>query len=132
MTDCFRSYISRRAVVPPVAAAVLALGAAGCATTGETEAAARQEIAAADATLRQAEQAGAPEHNVAALQRARDGLEAAQDALADGDAVLAERLAEEAGADAELAASLARTGEAEEAMQQIREDIETLRAEANR
>jgi hypothetical protein len=115
----------------PLAGAALlgsALALAGCASVPPPEA----QLSAADLALRKAEQADAAHHAPLEMRVARDQLEQARLAARDERNLEARRLAESAAVDAELAESKARAARARGAEQEIRQDIESLRAEAQR
>jgi len=106
--------------------ALLALG--GCASVPRPEG----ELSAADLAFRKAEQADAAHHAPLEMREARDQLERARLAAQDERYLEARRLAETAEVDAQLAESKARAARARTAEQEIRQDIESLRAEAQR
>jgi len=108
-----------------VAAAVLT-GLAACGTTPPP----REELAAADLAVREADEAEAGTHAPAALRRARDKLEEARAAMQAEDHVRARRLAEQALVDAQLAQAEARSAIAQNQVSEMRESIEDLRREA--
>jgi len=87
------------------------------------------EIAAAEVALTEAADADAMERAPAPLALARDKLERAREAAADGDNRAATRLAEQALADAQLAAAEARSEVAREHAEELRTSIQTLRDE---
>jgi hypothetical protein len=110
-----------------IGAAMLA-GIAGCASGPAPEA----EMGAAELALSQAEDAEAAAHAPAPYALARDKLERARDAMADGENVEARRLAEQALVDAQLAEAEARSEVARENAAELRQSIETLREELAR
>jgi hypothetical protein len=110
-------------------ALLLAAGLAlACASVPRPEA----ELSAADLALRKAEQADAAHHAPLEMRKARDQYDAARRAVEDEDNLEARRLAEEAAVEAQLAESKARAARARTAADEIRADVEALRAEAQR
>lgn len=105
-----------------------ALSFGGCASVPRPEG----ELSAADLALRKAEQADAAHHAPLDMRQARDRYDEARAAAADGRNLEARRLAESAAVDAQLAETKARAARAKEAADEIREDIESLRSEAQR
>ncbi len=108
-------------------AMALVLGA--CASSPERP---DEDLARAEAAIRQAEQAGGGQYGQVALEDARDKLDAARAAVAEDEMLMARRRAQEAALAAELAAAKARTGKAERAVDEIEESIATLREEIAR
>ena len=104
------------------------LGLAACASGPEPDA----EMAAAELALDQAEDADAAARAPAPYALARDKLERARAAMADGENIEARRLAEQALVDAELAEAAARSVIARENAEELRKSIETLREELAR
>lgn len=94
-----------------VTALAASLGLAACAGTPPPIG----QLGAAEQAIAGAEQAGALQHAPVELQRARDKLAAADDAVRNEENDAARRLAEEARADAELAAARAQSATAAEA-----------------
>jgi hypothetical protein len=111
--------------------AVMVWALAGCASNTEN-AAYQQSLTRAQASLQQAEAAGAYEVGSAELNSARDKLAAARDAAEEGEEELANRLATEAELDAELASAMARNQEMQSAVGELEASIEALREEVNR
>lgn len=112
-----------------VATSLLAwLFLAACASVPRPEG----ELAAADLSLRKAEQAEAGRYAALELRVAREKLEEARAAARDDRNLEARRLAEQAGVDAQVAEQKARTAWATQAATAIREDIEQLQREAER
>ena len=103
------------------------LGLAACASGPPPD----DEIAAAEVALTEAADADAMERAPAPLALARDKLERARRAAADGDNREAARLAEQALADAQLAAAEARSATARAHAEEVRTSIETLREEVS-
>lgn len=112
-----------------VAVAAVACLAAACGSTAERPA---EDLARAEAGIRQAEQGGADRYGAMELQSARDKLERANAAVEDEDMAMAERLAEEAALDADLAAAKTRTRKAEVSVKQVEDSIAMLREEIER
>ena len=108
--------------------AALLVGIAGCASGPAPDA----EMGAAELALSQAEDAEAAARAPAPYALARDKLERAHDAMADGENVDARRLAEQALVDAQLAEAEARSAVAREHAEELRRSIETLREELAR
>ena len=111
-----------------VAALLAALG--GCA--GQDSQTPPNEFFQAEAALTQAEQAGAQRYAGRELNLARQQLDQARAARADGDLELAQRLANQAQADAELAAARSGNEEMQAAVQELRSSLDTLREEIRR
>lgn len=107
-----------------VLVAMLGLGA--CSSVPPPE----QQLANADAAVREAEEANAASEAPAPLRRARDKLEQARNAMRAEEYVDARRLAEQAAVDAELAEVQARSTVAQENVEELRRSIELLREEA--
>jgi len=101
---------------------------AACASGPAPEA----EVAAAEVAVDQAEQANAPAQASGPYELARDKLERARDAMADGENVEARRLAEQALVDAQLAEAEARSEVARQNAAELRASIETLQDELAR
>jgi hypothetical protein len=110
------------------AAATLALGAAGCASTPIPN----EKVAVAQASVQRAEQAGAVEYAPVEMQAARDKLARAQKAIADHDAQPATQLAEQANVDAQLAEATAQQHRSHKAAQELDASLQTLRQEAGK
>ena len=102
--------------------------ASGCSSTPVPEA----EIAGARAALMSAENQGATPHAPVEMDRARNKLQRAEQALKQKDYNEAKRLAEESQADAELAQALTGKAEAEQAVNEMEISIEVLREEISR
>lgn len=107
-------------------AAVFAVVVAGCAGSPDRP---EQQLARAETSIEFAEENGAREFAMVALDRARENLRLAQLQADDGDYAEALRLAEKAEIDAELAAAQSNTGKANESLQEILDSIEMLRRE---
>jgi hypothetical protein len=108
--------------------AAMLVGIAGCASGPAPEA----QMGAAELALSQAEDAAAAARAPAPYALARDKLERARAAMADGENVEARRLAEQALVDAQLAEAEARSAVARENAAELRQSIETLREELAR
>jgi Domain of unknown function (DUF4398) len=108
--------------------AAMLVGIAACASGPAPEA----EMGAAELALTQAEDAEAAAHAPAPYALARDKLERARTAMADGENVEARRLAEQALVDAQLAEAEARSAVARESAAELRQSIETLREQLGR
>ncbi len=104
------------------------LGLAACASGPAPDA----EMAAAELALDQAEDADAAARAPAPYALARDKLERARAAIADGENIEPRRLAEQALADAQLAQAAARSEIARQNATELRQSIETLREELAR
>jgi hypothetical protein len=92
----------------------------------------QQAIRRAEASINEAQSAGAFEQAGADLNRAREKLAKAQEAVKDGDEEIAQRLAVEAELDAEVAAATANNQEAQAALSELQETIRTLQDELRR
>jgi hypothetical protein len=113
--------------MPPIRtplAIALVCGLAAC-SGGEPP---QAQLGAGAQAVTAAEQAGAMRYSPVEFQTARDKLNAARTASAEGDYERARRLAEQAQVDAELAAARARGGAAEEAARTVQQDMRALRA----
>jgi hypothetical protein len=108
--------------------AAMLVGIAGCASGPAPDA----EMGAAELALSQAEDAEAATRASAPYALARDKLERARDAMADGENIEARRLAEQALVDAQLAEAQARSAVALEHAEELRESIEALRKQLGR
>jgi len=102
--------------------------ASGCASTPVPEA----EIAGARAALTSAENQGSTPYAPVEMDRAREKLRRAEQAMRQKDYNEARRLAEESQADAELAQALTGKAEAEQAVREMEISIEVLREEISR
>lgn len=114
--------------IPGMALATVLLTTAGCASAPDRP---ERQLARAETSVEFAAQNGAAEYGPAALERARQHLNAAQRQADDGDYEEALRSAEKAELDAELAAAQTNTRKAEEALDEINDSIATLRRELN-
>jgi hypothetical protein len=106
----------------------LAILLPGCSSTPVPEA----EIAGARAALVSAENQGSTPYAPVEMDRARDKLRRAEQAMQKEDYNEAKRLADEAQADAELAQALTGKSEAEQAVREMEISIEVLREEIMR
>lgn len=121
-----------RNILVGCAAAVAAWGCAGNSQRTADEVAYREDFVRAEASIGEAERAGAYESGGAELNRAREKLNAARKASEEGDVVIAQRLAIEADLDADLAAATARNRDAQSAVSELQQSIETLQEELRR
>lgn len=110
-----------------VATTLLSLGA--CAASGTRP---DVELARAQTSIDLAEESGAREFGLTALEHARNHLAEAQRAADDREYETALRLAHEAELDAELAAAQTDHQKSELALAEIKESIATLRREIAR
>jgi hypothetical protein len=96
------------------------------------EAAYQEELERAEVSIAEAERGGAYQHGAADLNRAREKVNAARRAAADGDWIRAERMVVEAELDADLALATARNEETQAAANELQESIRTLDDELRR
>lgn len=94
----------------------------GCAGTEPP----RLELTAADAALKEAEEADAATHAPALLQQAQDKLTFAREAVSEEEHVRARRLAEQAEVDAQLAEARARAEVANQNLREVREGVQQM------
>ncbi len=106
----------------------LAILLPGCSSTPVPDA----EIAGARAALMSAENQGSTPYAPVEMDRARDKLRRAEQAMQQEDYNEAKRLADEAQADAELAQALTGKAEAEQSVREMEISIEVLREEIMR
>ncbi len=99
----------------------------GCAGAPPTVAVSNAEVA-----IRKADAIGAAQHAPLALHVARQKLEAADQALEDGQLLDARRLAEQARVDGEFAEAKTRAAKARENSDQVAKTVEALRSESQR
>ncbi len=111
--------------VSTLAAAVLALASAACATMPPDP----RLLDDAEAAIRQAEQAGAEEFAPLELRFARERLEAARFQLDNNNALPARRQADEAAIEAQLALARTRAAQARAELAQRERDLERLRTD---
>ena len=114
-------------------AAPLALAAvliAGCGGVSELT---KERVARSDTSVQQAQQTiGNSEQGAIELQRAKDNLDRARQAIKDGKEQPAERYAQLAQLDAELAVSKSQSANARRAADELLASIKQLREEAQR
>jgi len=103
-----------------------AIGLSGC-SAGRPPTA---QLAQATLAVQEADKSKAPQYAPAELNRARQELESAQQALREKDYTKARRLAERALVDAQLAGGKAETEQARQAATALQRSIESLRQEA--
>jgi len=99
---------------------------AGCASSPPAP---PSELAVAASTLQDAERAGAVQYAPVELNRAREKVASAQNAMRQENYQDAQRLAAEAEADARLASVKAQAAQAEQALSTVRQDQNVLRNE---
>jgi hypothetical protein len=121
-----------RNVFAALAATVLAWGCAGNSQRGDANTDSREDFARAEASINEAQNAGAYEHGGADLNRAREKLNAARKASEEGEDDVAQRLAIEADLDADVAAATARNQEMQGAVTELQASIRTLQDELRR
>jgi hypothetical protein len=103
---------------------------AGCGGVSEMT---KERVARSETALRQAQQTvGNSEAGAIELQRARDQMTQAREALNDEKEKLAMRHAQEAELNAELAVAKAQSASARRAAEELQASIRTLRQEAER
>jgi hypothetical protein len=118
-----------RADMPTLAVAILAL-LGGCGGVSELT---RQQVTSSATSIQQAEQTiGESESGALELQRAKEQLSQAYQAMNDNNVQRAERFARLASLGAELAVAKAQNESARKAANELRASIETLRKEAER
>ncbi|MGH8241954.1 MAG: DUF4398 domain-containing protein [Steroidobacteraceae bacterium] len=118
-----------RVEMPVLAVATLAL-LGGCGGVSELT---RQQVTSSATSIQQAEQTIADsESGALELQRAKEHLSQAYQAMNDNDMQRAERFAHLARLGAELAVAKAQNESARNAANELRASIETLRKEAER
>lgn len=118
--------ISRAALAACSAIAVALL--AGCGGVSELT---KERVARAETSVRQAQQTvGTSEAAAVDLQRSRDSLDKARQALNDKDEKMAERWAQQAQLDAELSIAKSQSASARRAADELLASIQTLRREA--
>jgi hypothetical protein len=106
----------------------------GCASNGriETTASYEAELERAQASVTEAEQAGAAEFGGPQLALAREKLRDAERAAKEGNGERARRLAVEADLDAELAVAIERNRDTQALVTEIRSTLQTLEEELRR
>ena len=116
-----------RAAGPLALTAVLI---AGCGGVSELT---KERVARSDTSVQQAQQTiGNSEQGAIELQRAKDSLDRARQAIKDGKEQPAERYAQLAQLDAELAVSKSQSATARKAADELLASIKQLRQEAQR
>jgi Domain of unknown function (DUF4398) len=117
-------------------AAITALGAllAAAALTGCASSSPRpdEQLARADASIAQADQAGARQYSGAEFDKARDKAKEARRLADKGDNAPARVMAEQAELDAELAAAASRAKSTQKAAAEVQAGTQTLREETTR
>lgn len=110
---------------------VLAAGLlAGCGGISDLT---KERVARSETSVQQAQQTvGNSEQGALELQRAKENLDAARQAMKDGKEQPAERYAQLAQLDAELAVSKSQSAAARKAADELLASIKTLRQEAER
>jgi septal ring factor EnvC (AmiA/AmiB activator) len=116
-----------RLVMVPLAAAALTLAA--CASPERPP---PEEVAVAQSHIDQALSAGVTEHSPDMISSARDKLERARRAAADGDVDRSRRLAQQARLDAELAMARTDQAKAEDSLAALERSLEELRRQVDR
>lgn len=112
------------------AVAALSLQVAACGGVSELT---KESVNHAETAVLQAQQAiGGSEQGALELQRARDNLVSAKNAVADGSDTMAAHHAKQAQLDAELAVARAQSAGARKAADEVRASNETLKQEAQR
>ena len=110
--------------------ALIAVLIAGCGGVSELT---KERVARSDASVQQAQQTiGNSEQGAIELQRAKDNLEHAREAIKDGKEQPAQRYAQLAQLDAELAVSKSQSASARKAADELLASIKQLRQEAQR
>jgi chromosome segregation ATPase len=121
------NYWMTRAAGPLALTAVLI---AGCGGVSELT---KERVARSDTSVQQAQQTiGNSEQGAIELQRAKDSLDRARQAIKDGKEEPAERYAQLAQLDAELAVSKSQSATARKAADELLASIKQLRQEAQR
>lgn len=93
----------------------------------------KERVARSETSVQQAQQTiGNSEQGAVELQRAKENLDAARNAMKDGNEPLAERHAQLAQLDAELAVSKSQSASARKAANELLASIKQLRQEAER
>jgi len=93
----------------------------------------KERVARSETSVQQAQQTiGNSEQGALELQRAKENLDAARQAMKDGDEERANRRAQLAQLDAELAVSKSQSAAARKAADELLASIKTLRQEAER
>lgn len=121
------SYQSRVRILPVTTTLLLVF--AGCASSPERP---YEALAHAEASIDQAEQAGARQLAEMALISAKENLAKARAAAQNDETIAAKRYAEEAALDADLAAAQVRSKKAVQSANEVEASIDTLREELAR
>jgi PBP1b-binding outer membrane lipoprotein LpoB len=123
-----KTTIQQRWIETSVLVTFLAISVAGCSSTPEPVA----ELSAANTALVSAESKDATQYAPVAMDRARQKLKRAEQAMIKENYVEAKRLAEEAQADADLAQALADKAQVQAAVRELEDSIKILRDEIKR
>lgn len=115
--------------VTGVGAVLAAAALAGCASSAPRP---DEQLARADASIAQAEQAGARQYSGTEFDSARDKAREARRLADQGDNAEARVLAEQAELDAELAAASSRAKSTQKAAAEVQAATQTLREETAR
>jgi hypothetical protein len=121
-----------RNVLVGMVAAISVSACAGNDRRADAGAPEQQAIRRAEASINEAQNAGAFEQAGADLNRAREKLAKAREAMEEGDEEIAERLAIEAELDAEVATATADNQEMQAALSELEAGIRTLQEEIRR
>jgi len=100
----------------------------GCSTVAPP----KEQLAAAELAVQQANKSKAPQYSPLELRMAMDKLDEAKRAMNKKEYTVARRLAEEALVDAQVAEAKAASEDARRAASDLRQSLETLRREAER
>lgn len=123
----------KSATFPLAALALVILGSSMIAGCGGISDLTRERVARSETAVKQAAQTlGRSEAGALELQRARDDLHRAQQALDQQDETMAERYARQAELNAELAVAKSENAAARKAADQVLTSIRMLREEASR
>ncbi len=120
------SIISQPSRIAALLATAVALTACGSVPKPESE------VSSARTSIEGARQAGASEFAAVPLQRAREELDRAEQAMRDEEYLEARQSAERASADAELAQAQAEKAKAQKAAMEVQQSLDTLRQESRR
>ena len=129
-----RSVRSESPAAPLYVIVFVAVALAGCGSSKPTVDVrlADMQIGAAASSVTKAERLGARDHSPMELRMAVQKLEAARNALQQGNNAVALRLAEQAQVDADLAEITALSKKSAAAVKEIRDAIDALREEMQR
>ncbi|MES9852744.1 MAG: DUF4398 domain-containing protein [Candidatus Thiodiazotropha sp. L084R] len=119
---------NRREFMVPTLIALIFIAIPGCSSTPKPVA----EMSAAQTALTAVESEEASKHAPVRMDRARQKLKGAREAMAKENFEEAKRLAEEAQADAELAQAITAKAETERAVSELENSIKVLREEIMR